>query len=198
MPPTHNQSSLHMAMKKLVLDRAFLRRWEPEYDDEPEEGGKYGDYLSAVRFDVRTHGTIAKSTFRDIAKWKSSWLLIEIEWDHFERYARAIRRARSVIPGERLSLLVKLRGIRAPFGSTILHFLYPDSFPIIDVRTMGVLHRAGLLPTKSASVEIYPEFRRQLLRIKRENPGWTLKAIDRALFAYHKRYSKVWRHTSCR
>jgi hypothetical protein len=82
---------------------------------------------------------------------------------------------------------LKLPGVGAPSGSTIIHFIHPQSMPIIDVRTVGVLHEAGLIKTKQSDCAHYEEFRKVIDTIKRSHPSWTLREIDKALFAYHKR-----------
>ena len=58
--------------------------------------------------------------------------------------------------------------------------------PIIDVRTVEVLFAAGYITTENRDLEHYEEFRRAIDGIRRRCPGWTLRQIDRALFAYHK------------
>jgi hypothetical protein len=58
--------------------------------------------------------------------------------------------------------------------------------PIIDVRTVETLFAAGLISTELREFETYEEYRRAIDEIVRRCPGWTLREIDRALFAYHK------------
>jgi len=50
----------------------------------------------------------------------------------------------------------KLLGILEPVASTILHFMYPDKFPIRDVRTVETLRDKGLLTGKVS----YDEYRK--------------------------------------
>ncbi len=61
-----------------------------------------------------------------------------VKLDEYEtRYVEAFRRAASAPPENKLPALlapdVKLPGVDAPTGSTIIHFIHPDSVPIIDV-----------------------------------------------------------------
>ncbi len=120
-----------------------------------------------------------------------------IDWKrYYDVYAPAFREAASVPPERKLASVFGLAGIRAPTGSTVAHFINPERMPIIDRRTVGVLvaaRRAGVLlaagrisTTKRRAVEQYEEFRAAISGISRDCPGWTLRQIDRALFAYHK------------
>jgi DNA-binding GntR family transcriptional regulator len=81
---------------------------------------------------------------------------------------------------------VKLPGVEAATGSTILHFIHPHQIPIIDVRTIGTLFAARLISTDRKDLEHYEEFRQAIEKIRRACPAWSLREIDRALFAYHK------------
>ena len=81
---------------------------------------------------------------------------------------------------------VNCRALELPTGSTILHFVHPNYMPIIDVRTAETLHEAGRIHTKMRDLAHYEEFRFAIDDIRRECPNWTLRQIDKALFAYHK------------
>ena len=141
---------------------------------------------------MKSGGTISKETFLAIWKWKGANRAIRhVRLDEYDsRYAEAFRRAASELPERRLAALladaVKLPGIRAPSGSTILHFIDPDTMPIIDVRTVEVLFAAGLVSTKQRDLKHYEEFRLAIEGIRQRCPHRNLREIDRALFAYHK------------
>jgi len=114
-----------------------------------------------------------------------------IRVDEYESlYAPAFRRSVLEPPERKLRALLgdghKLPGVGAPTGSTILHFMYPAFMPIIDVRTVETLHKAGRIHTKMRDLAHYEEFRGAIDKIRRECPNWTLRQIDKALFAYHK------------
>jgi len=63
--------------------------------------------------------------------------------------------------------------------------MYPDRFPIMDVRTVEVLHKAGYIGWKSRELKNYLEFTRVLRTIGGETQS-SLREVDRALFTYHK------------
>jgi hypothetical protein len=177
--------------RKIVIDDAFIREWEPRYDriasDEPE----YRRLVTVVARDIASTGTISKGTFLAIWSWKGAMRVIRfVKIEEYDiRYAEAFRRAVSAPPQRRLYLLlepnVKLPGVEAATGSTLLHFMDPQTMPIIDVRTVGVLFAAGLISTNQKDLEHYEEFRRAIHGIASRCPGWSLREIDRALFAYH-------------
>lgn len=178
--------------RPLVIDDAFIAEWHPRYDltshDEPE----YHRLVAAVAQDISTMGTLSEATFLAIWKWKGAMRVIgHVRMDQYGNlYATAFRRAASQPPEQKLAALVapgvKLPGVEAATGSTIIHFIHPENMPIIDVRTVEVLFKAGLVRSERRGLDQYEEFRSAIDGIRRGCPRWSLREIDRALFAYHK------------
>jgi hypothetical protein len=83
---------------------------------------------------------------------------------------------------ERLKIgaLLALNGVQWPMASVILHFAFPDRYPILDVRVM-----------RSASGSTIYNFERWqryvgLCRAHAERCGVTLRTLDKALWARDK------------
>jgi len=174
----------------LQIDDEFIKEWHPRYAEADE--GDYGELVASVARQMSSSGTISKDTFLAIWNWKGAMRVIgHVLLDQYDTlYAGAFRRAASEPPERKLAALlgppVKLPGFGAPTASTIIHFIYPESMPIIDVRTVEVLFAAGLVAGKGRDLRHYEEFRRAIDGIRSRCPGWTLRQVDRALFAYHK------------
>jgi hypothetical protein len=109
-----------------------------------------------------------------------------VKLDKFIVYEKGIADAHRAEEDQKLIILLRLYGIGPPVGSTILHFMYPNSFPIIDIRTAETLHYAGRIKSSSTNFLHHASFRSEMLKIAKENSSFTLREIDRALFAYHK------------
>ena len=165
---------------KLQIDDAFIRQWEPRYDliaakDEPE----YQRLVGVVGNEMESRGTISKETFLAIWRWKGAMRVIrhttiyvvgqitratKLEADEYDsRYAAAFRQVAALPPGRKLGALVgkhhKLPGVEVPTGSTLIHFIRPESMPIMDVRTAEVLFEAGLVITADRDLDHYEGFR---------------------------------------
>jgi hypothetical protein len=176
----------------LRIDDAFIRSWHPKYDQIQTDEAEYNNLVKIVQREIRVTGTISRDTFLAIWKWKGAMRVIRrIRLDQYQsRYAEAFCRAAAAPQerklGELLRSTVKLPGVGAPTGSTIIHFIHPETMPIIDVRTVEALHAPGRVSTKQRDLGHYEEFRRAIDQIRCDCPNWTLREIDRALFAYHK------------
>ena len=177
------------------IDDAFIRQWEPRFDEHAigaEYVGEYPKLVRAVALEIESRSFLSEQLFREIWSWKGATRVIRhVRMDEYDRlYAPAFRRAVLEPPERKLQALLgdghKLPGVGAPTGSTILHFIHPEYMPIIDVRTVETLHRAGRIHTKMRDLAHYEEFRGAVDKIRAECPDWTLRQIDKALFAYHK------------
>jgi hypothetical protein len=174
----------------LQIDDAFIREWHPKYAEADE--GDYEILVAAVAREMNSRGTISRETFLGIWNWKGAMRVIgHVLLEQYDTlYAEAFRRATSEPPERKLAALlvpgVKLPGLGAPTASTIIHFIHPESMPIIDVRTVEVLFQAGLVSTRHRDLRRYEEYRAAIKGIRRRCPSWSIRQIDRALFAYHK------------
>jgi hypothetical protein len=189
---TNRIASFRSPLRNVVIDDAFINEWHPKYDWTESDEDEYQELVAIVSRDIASAGTVSKSTFLRMWNWKGATRVIRhvaiAAYDTL--YAPAFRRAASQTPERKLATLiapgVKLPGVEAATGSTLIHFMHPDSMPIIDVRTCEVLFAAGLISTDRKDLAHYEEFRKAIDGIRRRCPRWTLRQIDRALFAYHK------------
>jgi hypothetical protein len=187
-----NPVSSFRSAQAIVIDDKFIIEWHPKYDRTESDEDEYQRLLALVSRDMASAGTLSKSTFLRIWNWKGAMRVIgHVLLDAYDTlYAPAFRRAASEPLERKLASLiapsVKLPGVEAATGSTLLHFIHPDTMPIIDVRTCEVLFAASLISTDRKDLAHYEEFRCAIDGIRRRCPRWTLRQIDRALFAYHK------------
>ncbi|ODV43325.1 hypothetical protein AWV79_18135 [Cupriavidus sp. UYMMa02A] len=174
-----------------LVDDAFVQRWEPQYDAIAHDETEYQSLVHAVHNDVDSFGAIREATFRQILEWKSARTKGHVHWWNYGRYIETMRNCLSMDGDDRLDAVCKLPGVAARVGSTILHFIYPDTYPIFDIRTLEALRYLGADLGKSFSVNNYYRFREYLISTQVELNGWTLRELDRALFAFHKRNPEI-------
>jgi len=172
----------------LKIDHSFISTWHPKYDEIANDEAEYKNLVILTNTEIREKSTISNQTFIRILNWKSPRVKGIVRLNEFSVYEKGISAAYSAEENEKLKILIRLYGIGTPVGSTILHFIYPNSFPIIDIRTAETLYYACRIKSKSTDFSHYASFRSGMLKIAKENPSFTLREIDRALSAYHKIY----------
>jgi len=173
-----------------TVDKIFIQTWAPQYDLSGV-GDNYSEYdilLKEVSKEIG-QGSITKSTFVKLLKWKSPRLLGIVPLDRYNEYNDKIKEAIAAADNEKLQLLDELYGVGVPVASTILHFIYPNKFPIMDVRVTEALVNFGYLDVKARSPNNYFVYQKTLLLIV-QNTGCSMREIDKALFAYHKQIIK--------
>ena len=113
---------------RVVIDDAFIREWHPKYDVTENDEREYQRLGAEVARDLNSLGTISQGTFLAVWNWKGAMRVIRhVNLDEYNSvYATAFRRAASEPPERKLAALlapgVKLPGVEAPTGSTVLHF----------------------------------------------------------------------------
>jgi len=215
-------------MELPVFNRDFVMEWECKHcqcqgsDDDEQE---YQEIIKAVQRDIAKANTICEDTLNRILKWKDNRERVKakINWGQYEviyipRFRLII--TDSVRDHHKLFILIwdkselskklpvasgvldnihgKARGFGVPIASTILHFIFPDRFPIIDIRTAETVYLACKIRSPNRQEhQIYDPFRSVILEIARKTND-TLRQIDRALFAYHRDIIQPQMDTVCK
>jgi len=203
-------------MKLPDFDRDFIIEWESEhcecegaYDDDHE----YQEIIKAVRKNMDHVNTIHSDTLKRILKWKDTRERVKthVDWkaydtiyaprftliasgfisDHHKLFIliwdkSELTKKLPVASGTLVNIHGKARGFGIPIASTVLHFMYPDTYPIIDIRTAETIYLSCRIKSPNrGDYRTYDSFRSVILELKKKT-GCTLRQIDRALFAYHK------------
>ncbi|TKJ18039.1 MAG: hypothetical protein CEE43_18985 [Promethearchaeota archaeon Loki_b32] len=165
----------------IKLDEEFIDKWANTDIEEYE----YNNIIKLVKNDIETENTITKDTFERIINWKSARSKGYTRKREYEEYKNTFTKILSV--ENKLEKLEGLYGIGVPIASTILHFIYPDIYPIIDVRTIETLQSLGDIDkdVKRDTIKGYYIYRTIILDMSKKTSR-TLREIDKALFKFHK------------
>lgn len=88
---------------------------------------------------------------------------------------------------ETIKNLTKSSGIGFPMASSILKFLRPDIFPIIDVRAYRALY-GKKIGSSQYSIERYIDYVKKINEIA-EKKGIELKKVDEQLYCFDKKHN---------
>ena len=169
----------------IKLDEEFIDKWANIDVGEYE----YNNIIKLVKNDIETQHTIIESTFERIMNWKSARSKGNIRKREYEEYKNTFTKILSV--ENKLEKLDDLFGIGVPIASTILHFIYPDIYPIVDFRTVETLQFLGYIDKDikvsdiKGTTEGYYSYRSIIMEIAKKVKR-KLREIDKALFKFHK------------
>lgn len=136
---------------KLKINDEFIEKWHPIYDELEDDEEEYKLIINQVHKDIVKENTLSYNTFIQILNWKAPRAKGIIRLNKFDIYKNALKRCIEYPNDKKIAILDDLWGIGVPIASTILQFIYPEEFPIMDVRTIGVLYKAGYINSKSKS-----------------------------------------------
>jgi hypothetical protein len=134
---------------------------------------------------VRDRGHYRLDEFRRVCRWKtprSAPLVAQNSADAVETSTR-VALAEAASDRERVKELQTLRGVGLPTASVLLHLVYPERYPILDVRA---LHALGVAPSYGYRFwESYVAEYRRLVR----RAGVDGRTLDQALWQWSSEQS---------
>lgn len=164
----------------------------------PSKNRKMENIIKKNMNNVTTRGYMTRKELWLVAKWKSprkANFACCNEEDDVECITRDAF-ASGVSIGNRISMLCELSGVRHPTASVILHFRFPDCYPIIDVKVMEMV--GGTTRYKPETLEEYVALckrtaQRHRLKIRDvEKALWKCHQVHggniKRLNEWHKRY----------
>jgi hypothetical protein len=137
---------------------------------------------------ARVRGHYRRDEFLTVCDWKTSRSRPRVERND----AVAVEAATRIGLGsggerERMQALIELNGVGVPTASTLLHFAFPEDYPILDVRALESL---GYVTTRS----VYPiDFWLAYLEACRElakRHEVSIRTLDKALWQHSREASR--------
>jgi hypothetical protein len=166
-----------MSELRLRLPARDVRKWAARYDQGVDDG------LAELGQRARKRGYLTGKDLRALARWKTPRTAAQVA-RNAEGFVRDVTRVAFATECERprIEVLLLLRGVAWPTASVILHFVYPERYPVLDYRA---LWSVGVSPAPLygfAFWERYLAFTRATAR----RLEVTMRDLDRALWQYSK------------
>ena len=108
-----------------------VRKWAALYDARADDG------LAELGRRARERGYLTGKDLRALARWKTPRTAAQVARNE-EGFVREVTRVAFATDCERprIEVLMLLRGVAWPTASVILHFVYPERYPILDYRAL--------------------------------------------------------------
>lgn len=187
-------------MATMARRKPFVMQFPPEQVPELAAAYCYKDDGPAVRAgaDARREGAYSKDGLLRVVRWKAARALPLVVINRGETIASATSEALAADDDAvALAQLVELPGIGVPIASTLLHFAYPDRYPILDYRALRSLGHGRRTVYPIAFAVRYFAACRELRNAHDSIPS--LRFLDKALWTYDvRRHPPKLRHRRCR
>jgi hypothetical protein len=143
---------------------------------------------------VRARGYLTRAELEAVCFWKSARAIHYVRSNSDSQIRTATRRALATRDERRrLEALTGLRGVAVPMASSILMFVNPRRYGVIDIRVWQLLHTIGAVTKKPAGTGFNVNDWCQFLAILRSFAAAlnvTARDVERALFSVHLRHQE--------
>ena len=155
---------------------ALAARYEYEDDSECVRAGAH----AAAR------GYYTRGELRAVCAWKTARAKRKVAANSFHRVRAASGRALADQTDDwpRIQALCELLGVGVPTASVLLHFAFPDRYPIIDYRALESL---GVPKPSTYSATVWLGYAAACREIAGENRV-PLRVLDKALWQHSKEH----------
>ena len=134
---------------------------------------------------ARARGHYTRSELIVICDWKTSRSRALVASNRSPVVVARTRAAfRATAERLRMMELIKLNGVAVRTASVLLHFAYPDRYPILDVRALDSLG----VTTKPYSIKLWLEYLEACREFAVEY-GVSIRTLDKALWQHSKESS---------
>jgi len=174
----------------LVIDHEFVQQWSKRYDA-IFEGSYDQNEERAIREWLSNQSEpkyLNKEYFVRLGRWKTKRQTSNYEANEEKTIIEVTRSACQASDAlVKLNILKTLRGVGVAVAGTILHYLYPDRFPIFDYHARKTLKKAALWSRdeNDDSAQAWLEYT-AIMQELASRLDTNLRKLDKALFAYDK------------
>lgn len=132
---------------------------------------------------VRARGHYTRAEFVEVCGWKSVRSRPTVAANSEAAVVEATGRALATDDEEtRMSALLTLAGVGVPTASTLLYFVFPEDYPILDVRALESL---GVKPRSVYPVGFWLAYLSACRALARR-AGVDIRTLDKALWQHSK------------
>ena len=137
--------------------------------------------MFAIGRAARARGHYLRSELIPMCRWKTPRTQRLVAGNTEEAVAAATRAALDAVDEHsRITSLIGLQGVAVPTASVLLHFAFPERYPIIDWRALEALGQ----PARSQySVGYWLEYAAYCRELAAQE-GLTMRGLDKALWQY--------------
>jgi hypothetical protein len=178
---------------KIEITKAFVVDGLARYDKKYPAGSKvHEDEQRLKKWLAEQSGPkfLDKGHFVDLACWKSERPRRRYK-QNTDAFVREVTELAFQASDDclRMHILTALDGVGMPVASALLHFAFPDRYPILDFHVVNTLARAGLWRGSEAPYFTPAEWLKftQLMRRLARRLGVQMRDLDKALWAFDEK-----------
>lgn len=168
----------------MEINKETIKEYARRYDKR-SEGTDDEVAANEITEWFKTHRYLDKERFMRVALWKSKRPKKhytnneDITIQEITKFSLTTKSEEA-----RIKALFVINGVSYPLASVILHFAFPDKYPILDFRVIWSL---GWQQPKSYDFAFWQKYCDKIKSISKET-GESVRTIDKALWEYSKEH----------
>jgi hypothetical protein len=143
---------------------------------------------------VKKNGFLTKEELIQVCYWKSPRAIKYIKSNRADTIKKITTTALSSRnEAQKITELVKLKGVSIPMASSILTLINPKQYGVMDIRVWQLLYQTGIATTNSKGTAFKIEEWLLFLNTLRhfaKTMNVTARDVERTLFLIHKEYQE--------
>ncbi len=177
-----------MGLTTISLSKENILRYSEKYDRR-YINTEDANAEKSLKYELESSNYITRDQFIRIGLWKSK--RPQKKYCSQENTDDFIKEVTSIAFGSgneriRVEVLQLMKGCSYPLASVILHFKYPDSYPILDFRALWSL---GIEKPANYNFGFWWDYVGKIRQISKANHV-SIRELDRALWSYSKENQK--------
>lgn len=174
------RKTYEMVLPKELEDPEAIRGWAGRYSVFEQSKDEWLKSILLPAFNEREFIGIDELNCLDV--WKNGSNRLHKHFD-INGLEATREKTHAAFKHCRIEPVLKLRGLQLPMASSLMHFICPEEFPIIDRKALWTLTREEIHPRRD--MNLWRDYLTECLRIK-ETYGVDFRTVDRALWQYAK------------
>jgi len=168
----------------MLTNKKTIREYAQKYNDW-YKGTAYEATENKIKAWLNTRRYLDKRRFVEIGCWKSPRTRKHYE-NNDSATVKEITKFSFATKSEeaRIKVLFVLNGVQYPVASVILHFAFPDTYPILDFRAIWSL---GWGQPAHYTFDFWQKYCDRIRDISKET-GESIRTVDKALWEYSKKH----------
>ena len=169
----------------MVINRENILRYAQKYD---EQYNKTEDERIEKKMKelLKKHRYFNREDFIQVGRWKSKrttrWFNKNNANEVKDITSFCFDKENNICEETRIKQLIKLWGVGYPVASALLHFAFPERYPIMDFRTIWSL---GWEQPSNYNFDFWQRYCEKI-RVIATQLGLPIRTVDKALWKYSK------------
>lgn len=170
----------------MKVSRTNLLNWAKQYDEWSMTQRFTHEDENKIMATLEKQSHLTKADYTEIVDWKSPRIINYCD-ENTEDFIQEVSSISFSSKNEqvKIEILTLLRGVSYPVASAILHFRFPDKYPVLDFRALWSLRGTPNAP-QNYNFDFWWKYVEEIKKLSKDKKNDNLRTLDKALWYFSK------------